>query len=41
MTTPFDTTLANIGIARSGSAATPTVSTAASQTLGQADFLKL
>lgn len=42
MTSTFDTTLANLGIARSGSAATPTVSTAAaSQTLGQADFLKL
>ncbi|WP_299426354.1 flagellar hook capping FlgD N-terminal domain-containing protein [Sphingomonas bacterium] len=41
MTSTFDTTLANIGVGRSGSAATPTVSTAASQTLGQADFLKL
>src|SRR3569623_3277889 len=42
MTSTFDTTLAILGIARSGSAATPTVSTAAaSQTLGQADFLKL
>jgi flagellar basal-body rod modification protein FlgD len=41
MTSTFDTTLANLGINRSGSAATPTVSTAASQTLGQADFLKL
>jgi len=41
MTSTFDTTLANLGITRSGSAATPTVSTSASQTLGQADFLKL
>lgn len=41
MTSPFDTTLANLGIARSGSAATPTVSAAGAQTLGQADFLKL
>ncbi|THD38418.1 MAG: flagellar hook assembly protein FlgD [Sphingomonas sp.] len=41
MTSTFDTTLANLGVGRSGSAATPTVSTAASQTLGQADFLKL
>ncbi|MES2095201.1 MAG: flagellar hook assembly protein FlgD [Pseudomonadota bacterium] len=37
----FDTTLANLGIGRSGSAATPTVSTSASNSLGQADFLKL
>jgi flagellar basal-body rod modification protein FlgD len=37
----FDTTLANLGIARSGSAATPTVSASASDSLGQADFLKL
>ena len=41
MTSTFDTTLANLGIGRSGTAATPAVSTAASQTLGQADFLKL
>lgn len=41
MTSTFDTTLANLGVKRSGTAATPTVSTAASQTLGQADFLKL
>jgi flagellar basal-body rod modification protein FlgD len=40
MTSTFDTTLANLGIARTG-ATTPTVSSAASQTLGQADFLKL
>ena len=42
MTSAFDTTLAGLGINRSGAAATPTVTTAAaSQTLGQADFLKL
>ncbi len=42
MTSTFDTTLANLGIGRTGAAASPTVSTAAaSQTLGQADFLKL
>ena len=41
MTTPFDTTLANLGVSRSGSAATPNVSTSASQALGQADFLRL
>ena len=41
MTSAFDTTLANIGINRSGSVAAPTVSASASQTLGQADFLKL
>ena len=41
-TSTFDSTLANLGIGRSGTAATPTVQTqAASQTLGQADFLKL
>ena len=42
MTSTFDTTLANLGITRSGSS-TPTVqpASAASQTLGQADFLKL
>ncbi len=40
MTSTFDTTLANLGIKRAGST-TPTVSAAASQTLGQADFLKL
>ncbi|WP_375396737.1 flagellar hook assembly protein FlgD [uncultured Sphingomonas sp.] len=39
--TGFDTTLSNLGIARSGAAATPTVSAAASTSLGQADFLKL
>src|SRR5882757_10301405 len=40
MTTPFDSTLAGLGIGRTNSA--PAVSTAAaSQTLGQADFLKL
>src|SRR3982751_3605396 len=41
MTSTFDTTLANLGIKRAGSAAQPNVSTAASPTLGQADFLKL
>jgi len=42
MSTAFDSTLANLGIARSGSAASPTVQTQAqSQTLGQADFLRL
>ena len=40
MTSPFDTTLATIGIGRSGAAA-PAVSASASQTLGQGDFLKL
>jgi flagellar basal-body rod modification protein FlgD len=42
MTTAFDTTLANLGISRTGST-TPTVAPASSanQTLGQADFLKL
>ena len=40
MTSTFDTTLANLGIKRTGST-TPTVSAASSQTLGQADFLKL
>jgi len=41
MTSTFDTTLANIGIGRTG-ASTPTVAPAGSgQTLGQADFLKL
>lgn len=40
MTSTFDTTLANLGINRTGSS-TPNVSTSASQTLGQADFLKL
>lgn len=40
MTSTFDTTLANLGIKRTGSS-TPNVSTSASQTLGQADFLKL
>ncbi|MBS0478967.1 MAG: flagellar hook assembly protein FlgD [Proteobacteria bacterium] len=40
MTSTFDTTLANLGIKRTGTT-TPTVSTASSQTLGQADFLKL
>ena len=38
----FDSTLANLGIGRSGSAATPTVQTQAqSQTLDQSDFLAL
>ena len=42
MTSTFDTTLANLGIGRTGAAATPTVlDRRASQTLGQADFLKL
>jgi len=42
MSTAFDNTLANLGIGRSGTAATPTVETQAqSQTLGQADFLQL
>jgi len=40
MTSTFDTTLANLGIKRTGSTA-PTVSASASQTLGQGDFLKL
>lgn len=42
MTSTFDTTLANIGIGRTG-ASKPTVAAAGSgsQTLGQADFLKL
>ncbi|MBN8807998.1 MAG: flagellar hook assembly protein FlgD [Sphingomonas sp.] len=42
MTSAFDTTLANLGIGRTGST-TPTVAPASSsnQTLGQADFLKL
>jgi flagellar basal-body rod modification protein FlgD len=42
MTSTFDTTLANLGIGRTG-AKTPTVQPAGSgsQTLGQADFLKL
>jgi flagellar basal-body rod modification protein FlgD len=42
MTSTFDTTLANLGISRTG-ATTPTVAPAGSgsQTLGQADFLKL
>jgi flagellar basal-body rod modification protein FlgD len=40
--TTFDSTLANLGIGRSGNAATPKVETQAqSQTLGQADFLQL
>jgi flagellar basal-body rod modification protein FlgD len=38
----YDSTLASLGIGRTGAAATPTVQTAAqSQSLGQADFLKL
>lgn len=38
----FDTTLAGLGVQRTGSAATPTVAAVGStQTLGQADFLKL
>jgi flagellar basal-body rod modification protein FlgD len=42
MSTAFDNTLANLGIGRSGTASTPTVETQAqSQTLGQADFLRL
>jgi flagellar basal-body rod modification protein FlgD len=41
MTSTFDTTLANIGVGRTG-ASTPTVAPAGSgQALGQADFLKL
>jgi flagellar basal-body rod modification protein FlgD len=42
MTSTFDTTLANLGIGRTG-VTTPTVAPAGSgsQTLGQADFLKL
>src|SRR3982751_6672031 len=41
MTSTFDTTLANIGVGRTG-ASTPTVTPAGSgQALGQADFLKL
>lgn len=40
MTSTFDTTLASLGIKRTGST-TPNVSSASSQTLGQADFLKL
>ncbi|MGI4731939.1 MAG: flagellar hook assembly protein FlgD [Janthinobacterium lividum] len=42
--TNFDSTLANLGIARSGAAATPTpgsTSATGSTTLGQSDFLKL
>lgn len=40
--TTFDSTLANLGIGRSGTASQPTVQTQAqSQTLGQADFLRL
>ena len=40
--TSFDSTLANLGIGRSGTAATPTTTTqAASQTLDQSDFLQL
>lgn len=42
MSTSFDSTLASLGIARSGTAATPTTTTqAASQTLDQSDFLQL
>lgn len=42
MTSTFDTTLANLGITRSGSStATVQPASAATQTLGQADFLKL
>ncbi len=42
MTSTFDTTLANLGIGRTGSsAATVQPASAATQTLGQADFLKL
>lgn len=42
MATSFDTTLANLGIARTSAAATPTVTTAAAAgTLDQNDFLKL
>ena len=38
----YDSTLTNLGIGRTGAAATPTVQTTAqSQSLGQADFLKL
>jgi flagellar basal-body rod modification protein FlgD len=40
--TTFDSTLANLGIGRSGTASTPTTTTqAASQTLDQSDFLQL
>jgi flagellar basal-body rod modification protein FlgD len=42
MSTAFDNTLATLGIGRSGTAAQPKVETQAqSQTLGQADFLRL
>lgn len=42
MSTAYDSTLANLGIGRSGTAAAPKVETQAqSQTLGQADFLRL
>ena len=40
MTSTFDTTLANLGIKRSGATA-PAASSAGSPSLGQADFLKL
>ena len=40
-TSSFDTTLANLGITRSTSAATVQPASAAQTTLGQADFLKL
>ena len=40
-TSSFDTTLANLGISRATSGATVSPASAAQQTLGQADFLKL
>ena len=40
MTSTFDTTLANLGIGRTGAAAAPSVATS-TPSLGQADFLKL
>jgi flagellar basal-body rod modification protein FlgD len=40
-TSAFDQTLANLGIKRTSTSTTATTSAAASQTLGQGDFLKL
>ena len=41
VTSSFDTTLSNLGIARSSTSATVSPASAANQTLGQSDFLKL
>ncbi len=41
VTSTFDSTLAGLGIARTGAGATPVATSAASQTLNQADFLTL